>query len=861
MSLAAGEKLGPYEVTALIGAGGMGEVYRARDPRIGRDVAVKVSAGRFTERFEREARSIASLNHPNICQLYDVGPNYLVMEFIEGAPIAPPENPRKLLDLAIQIADGLAAAHAAALVHRDLKPDNILVTAEGRVKILDFGLAKSSTPSESDATRSMALTDPGTTVGTVNYMSPEQARGNANLTPQSDQFSFGLVLYELAAGKRPFQRASAAETMTAIIREDAEPLPPGTPAPLRWVIERLLSKEPGDRYDSTRDLYRDLRQIRERLSEAASAVTAAAPARASKRRLILPIVTASAVGVAAGAVLLAMLLPPAPPDPTQFKFTPLSRMDVMERSPAWAPDGKSIAFIADVHGIRQVFVKALDSPDAAQVTHSATTCGSPFWAPDGSTIYYHSGNALWSVPASGGTPEQVLDGVGSATIHPDGKTVAFIRDGKLWVGALHGAAPHEFAQPPFRNEQIQLAIFSPDGTKLGVATAGEGWILSYPSGAARQISPPGSGLGLSGASWLPDNRQILFGELSPTFISSLWLEDSATGRLRPVYTSVQAFVDIAVSPDGKRMAYSSGQVEWNALEISLPSGAVRTVLGGSGIVSWWPDWAPNGTHYLVTTSRSGTFTIEDVSAAESFSRRLAAGEGDEVPTGAPRWAPDGSRFVFTSSFRGGIRLMLSNSSGGGATVLASDVLGLAADWSPDSQWVVYLRRNNPRNQQLVKIRAGSGASPVVVAELKPADAPNWAGYPSTKWSPAGDWIAYPTAEGITGFSPGGNNARKLTSRKLQVFGFSKDGSQLFGIERNTTGAGPQWQLYSVDVKTGADKFLAPVDLPASTDALAGFSLHPDGKRFLTSIAKWPFDIWMMEGFDQHKSLMDRLLRR
>jgi len=265
MALSPGDKLGPYEILAQVGAGGMGEVYKARDTRLDRIVAVKVSHEKFSERFEREARAVAALNHPNICQLYDVGPNYLVMEFVEGSPIAAAETPRKLLDLAVQIADGLAAAHAAGLIHRDLKPDNILVTRDGRVKILDFGLAKTATTSQTDATRTMALTDPGSTVGTVNYMSPEQARGESNLTSQSDQFSFGLVLYELAAAKRPFQRGSAAENMTAIIREDAEPLPPEAPAPLRWVIERLMAKEPAERYDSTRDLYRELRQIRDRL--------------------------------------------------------------------------------------------------------------------------------------------------------------------------------------------------------------------------------------------------------------------------------------------------------------------------------------------------------------------------------------------------------------------------------------------------------------------------------------------------------------------------------------------------------------------------------------------------------------------
>src|SRR5262245_12282388 len=171
MPLSVGTRLGPYEILAPLGAGGMGEVYRARDPRMGRDVAIKMSAERFSDRFKREVQAVAALNHPTICTLYDVGPNYLVMEYVEGAPVAPVDSPRKLLDIAVQIADGMAAAHTAGIVHRDLKPDNILVTREGRVKILDFGLAKhAAAVAATDATRTIA----GTVLGTINYMSPEQ---------------------------------------------------------------------------------------------------------------------------------------------------------------------------------------------------------------------------------------------------------------------------------------------------------------------------------------------------------------------------------------------------------------------------------------------------------------------------------------------------------------------------------------------------------------------------------------------------------------------------------------------------------------------------------------------------------------
>src|SRR5690349_20917758 len=282
-SRAVGSRIGPYELMTPIGAGGMGEVWKARDTRLDRVVAIKFSQAQFTERVEREARSIAALNHANICQIYDVGGDYLVMEYVDGDPIRPPDNTRKLLDIAVQIADGLATAHTAGFVHRDLKPSNILLTKDGRAKILDFGLAKLSAAGATETTRTYS--QPGTITGTPAYMSPEQACGQ-ELDVRSDQFALGLILYELAAGRRAFQRDSAAETMAAIIREDPLPLPASVPVPLQWAIERCLAKEPGGRYESTRDLYRELKTVRDHLSQ----VTKAAVTNAQHTRRRLPFI-------------------------------------------------------------------------------------------------------------------------------------------------------------------------------------------------------------------------------------------------------------------------------------------------------------------------------------------------------------------------------------------------------------------------------------------------------------------------------------------------------------------------------------------------------------------------------------------
>jgi serine/threonine protein kinase len=215
MPLSAGDKLGPYPIRSLIGAGGMGEVYRAHDPRLGRDVAIKVSAQQFSDRFEREARAIAALNHPHICQVYDTGPNYLVMEFIEGAPLAGPLPLDLALRYAVQIADALSVAHAKGITHRDLKPANVLVTAAG-LKLLDFGLASLSRRSAADETAVMGLTNAGTVLGTPAYMSPEQAEGKP-VDARSDIFSFGLDLYEMLTGRRAFTGDSAIYPAAVII--------------------------------------------------------------------------------------------------------------------------------------------------------------------------------------------------------------------------------------------------------------------------------------------------------------------------------------------------------------------------------------------------------------------------------------------------------------------------------------------------------------------------------------------------------------------------------------------------------------------------------------------------------------------
>jgi serine/threonine protein kinase len=851
MPLSSGDKLGPYEIVSAIGKGGMGEVWRARDPQLGRDVAIKVSAQQFTDRFEREARAIAALNHANVCTLYHIGPNYLVMEYIEGPTLAEriKEGPIPLeeaLAIAKQIADALEAAHEKNIVHRDLKPANVKIRPDGSVKVLDFGLAKAGGAQEvtADSPTMMPNTQMGMILGTAGYMSPEQARGR-EVDKRADIWAFGVVLYEMVTGRRLFDGATVSDSIAAILKE--EPNLTFAPEKTRRLLARCLEKDPKKRLRDIGD-WELLLEVtpttapsRSRLGEAGW-----------KGR-----VGWLAAAVLAGAGIAALLIHPQPADLSAYKFTPISREEATERSPAWSPDGKSIAYTANIHGIDQVFTKALGAPDAAQLTHAPDNSGFPFWSPDGGTIYYRSGHErvggdLWEIGASGGTQKLVMEKAAATALSPDGKTLVFERDGRIWASPIKGGAPKEL----WRSPAIGLFIlkFAPDGSKLAATDGGELWTLSWPSGTTRKFGAIGAGF-----SWLPDSRRLLVGGINAATLSLL---DTADGSRQVIYSSTDQLLEPSVSPDGRKIAYSEGATQWDVLEISVPEGRVHTMVGGGGI-SWMPDWAPSGTHYLFSRSVDDR-VIEDRSAAEGFSRRVA-----ETPQGSasltffsPRWAPDGKRFLFVQGPGLGLgrsQLTLANTSGGPWTTLADAGNFVNAHaWSPDGQWIAFVREQGGK-QQLVKMRPAAGETPVVLAKATPEAV----AYSMLQWSPKGDWIAYPSAEGISLVSPDGATVRKLTARKLLAFDFSKDGAQVYGIFRNTTGEGAQWQLYSIDVKTGAEKMLAPVDLPASTDSIAGFSMHPDGKRFLTSIASWPFDIWMLEGFDQSasKTWLDRLLRR
>jgi Tol biopolymer transport system component len=458
VTLPAGTRLSAYEIVRPIGAGGMGEVYRARDTKLSRDVAIKVLPAAMAadaerlSRFEKEARTASALSHPNIVTIYEIGQAdgtwFIAMEIVEGKTLrellgAGPVSGKKLLSIAAQIADGLAKAHAAGIVHRDLKPENLMVTRDGFVKILDFGLAKllrtgfegSHGAEQATVTRG---TEAGTVLGTVGYMSPEQASGEP-ADFGSDQFSFGSILYEMITGKRAFERPTAAQTLSAIIESEPEPLTTGaprTPTNLVWVVERCLAKDPEDRYGSTKDLARDLAAMRDQssaISAAGVAPPAARPLRLSRAMLAvaaLVVAGIAALAFIAGQRAQARRDREAPPP----RRTTLTFRRGFLTGARFAPDGQAIVYSASWDGKpSEIFTTRVGSTESRSLGISpaeilaVSSAGEMAIALDCySRGPGHCYGTLARVPLAGGAPREILEDVSSADWSPDGKALAVI---------------------------------------------------------------------------------------------------------------------------------------------------------------------------------------------------------------------------------------------------------------------------------------------------------------------------------------------------------------------------------------------------------------------------------------------------
>lgn len=586
----------------------MGDVYLARDSRLGRNVAIKTisRAGESDptrkNRFVQEARAASSLNHPNIVTIHDFGTDngisYIVTELVDGESLRTiinrgPLPMRQLLDIAVQTADALSAAHDAGIVHRDLKPENIMITRTGRVKLLDFGLAKPVFENGSDNTLDELQTEPGLLVGTVAYMSPEQARGNP-VSIQSDQFSFGVILHEMATGNHPLRRDTPMETLIAIANFERPPFTPG-PVAFRMLIERSMAKDPAKRFEKTSEIHDRLLKIQKELPEAPQPK----PAKIRWWRKISPrvvtVVLAGLLLIALGALIAARVLHRSVRDPLAYHFTPFSADRRIEAFPVWAPHDRIIAYSAEQDGIFQIFTRSVKSYLVTQVTRSTADCLFPFWNPDGSRLYYianHSGQpALWTVNATGGSPELVYDDVSRAALSPDGKRLAMLRSGFLSMSENSGT-PKRISQAPFDREAFLPSAdleFSPDNTKLGVWVArlrGHSgfWIIPLGGGTPRQIFRTLDTNPLHRSfTWLPDSRRVLYaerGNLSPD--DHLWVGDTqqdevrmlTNGTGREQYPSVSSTGDDAVFASITSV-YRLHEVSGGAARVPSPAGAGR----------------------------------------------------------------------------------------------------------------------------------------------------------------------------------------------------------------------------------------------------------------------------------------------
>jgi serine/threonine protein kinase len=401
MPLSAGERLGPYEILAPIGAGGMGEVYRAKDTRLNREVAIKISHENFSERFEREAKSIAALNHPNICHLYDVGPNFLVMELIDGERLRGPLPLDTALDYARQIAEALEAAHERGIIHRDLKPANILITSGGVVKVLDFGLAKNaeapaSSP-ENSPTLTISPTRAGMILGTAAYMAPEQARGKS-VDKRADIWAFGVVLYEMATGKRLFEGETVSDILAGVLK--SEPDFSSVPPQVRRLLGSCLQKD-------ARQRLHDIGDWKLLLDDAPAQL--AAPA-SKERRWLWPAI-AGALALALVAAEVYQLQRPAPAEPVSMRFQiPPPENAQFGPQMALSPDGRLLAFtaISASDGVGSIWVRPFDASQSRPLRLART--GMPFfWSPDSRFIAYSGNGKLTKIDVSGGPPQVLCD--------------------------------------------------------------------------------------------------------------------------------------------------------------------------------------------------------------------------------------------------------------------------------------------------------------------------------------------------------------------------------------------------------------------------------------------------------------------
>jgi Tol biopolymer transport system component len=666
----------------------MGEVYRARDERLAREVAVKLLPRAFTsdadrvKRFEQEARLAGALNHPNILTVYDVGvhdgSSYLVTELLEGEDLrrrlaGGPLPARRALEFAVQIARGLAAAHEKGIVHRDLKPENVFVTRDGRVKILDFGLAKLTRLDAHDVDSGVTDTGPGVVLGTAGYMAPEQVRGQG-ADHRSDIFSFGAILYEMLAGRRAFQGQSAVETMNAILQAEVPDLSADAPVPpaVATIVRHCLEKDPAQRFQSARDLAFDLENV--------STISTPGPAVPSARRRsalrwaagAAAVVAAAAAGFAAGR----RATPPAAP-PAAVRVQRLTDMVGLEESPAVSPDGKSVAFTAAVGGRRQIFVRLMAGGIPLQITRDDADHEFPRWTPDSSSLLYVSPGreeeawgTVWEISALGGVPRRIASSISGADVSHDGRRIAFFRFGEgqveLTVAARDGSSEKVIARlDPHSNRGVGSALYqyprwSPDDRLIayqaGLNFAYSIFTIPAEGGTPRRVAEEGALI--QGFTWRPDGDALVYSTSSgttvlylPTF--NLWEAPLEGGAARQLTFGEASYLTPDVRTSGLLVAGrvravfdvwrfpvrgSAAEAVAKAVNLTRQTGQVQT-----------PSVSPGDRELVYLADSGGHGNLWVLNLASGETRQITFEADPRVAVGVPVWSPDGKAIAFVST--------------------------------------------------------------------------------------------------------------------------------------------------------------------------------------------------------------------
>jgi serine/threonine protein kinase/Tol biopolymer transport system component len=859
--LKTGERVGHYEILGPLGAGGMGVVYAARDARLGRKVALKLLPTLFSRdedrlhRFEQEARAASALSHPNILSIYDTGTHngspYVVSELLEGETLrdrlasgALPQ--RKAIDYALQITRGLAAAHERGIVHRDLKPENIFVTKDGRIKILDFGLAKLIAPvgggeSQTDVPTRKVKTESGMIMGTAPYMSPEQVRGQPT-DHRSDIFSFGAVLYEMLSGRRAFHGDSTVETLNAILKEEPPELSEiqaGIQPVLSRLVHHCLEKKPAERFHSASDLAFALESL---TGVSSSTSKALAPARAGFiNRERVAWIAACILLLSASALFFyfrratteakVIRFSVSPPENSVFEF------EDFPYPAAVSPDGRRLALATRIEGRAQLWLRSLDSLTAQPL--SGTEGGSaPFWSPDSRFIGFFAEGKLKKVDVENGAVQLVCDaGVGpnNAAWNNEGIILFSISQSGLFRVAAAGGDPVQVRKP---NSPQEVALFwpqfLPDGRHFfytALITGGAMVMLgSLDSEETRLVMRLNSRVVYASPGYLLYVRE---GTLLAHPFDAKTL--SLTGEPTPIAERIKNFsptgsAAFSVSENGV-LAYQSGTVTSRLILFNRAGKEVGSVSAAGDFVA--PRFSPDGQKVAVTIAdpRTGTNDIWIYDLARGASTRFTFEAGTE---NRPVWSPDGRSLAFTADEKGlppYVHRKSLNDAGMGEGIVEPSWVQAACDWSKDGQ-LVYEEWTPETGADLLFLpMSGERAKPVSFLRTRFNESEG-------RFSPDGKWIAYISDE--SGKREIYVRSRTGKSEKWQVSNnggvnpvWNRDGRELFYISTDS-------QLMAVPIKT-SNAFDAGTPVPLFRVAthrkeyeVAPYDVAPDGQRFIVN---------------------------